>query len=125
MNILKICSFNAKSHQVSLRITVRVPCLPELKQGRLGKQLKTRILLLRCSVARAAEAFSAKTLKSPSKALFLARMGTVLLSHTINSSVQAEVWLVLRERRKETKFLFIPGEKKREREIFKNYTSMF
>lgn len=84
---------------------------PELNKACLGKQLKIRILLLHCSVTQAAGAFSAKSLNSPSKAVFLARMRTVLLSHTINSSVQAEVWLMLRLRR-ETTIFFLPGKKK-------------
>lgn len=85
---------------------------PELNKASLGKQLKIRILLLHCSVTQAAGAFSTKSLKSPSKAVFLARMRTVLLSHTINSSVQAEVWLMLRLRR-ETTIFFLPGKKKK------------
>ena len=86
---------------------------PELNKACLGKQLKIRILLLHCSVTQAAGAFTAKSLKSPSKAVFLARMRTVLLSHTINSSVQAEVWLMLRRLGRETKIFFLPGKKKK------------
>lgn len=93
---------------------------PELNKACLGKQLKIRILLLHCSVTQAAGACSAKSLKSPSKAVFLARMRTVLLSHTINSSVQAEVWLMLRLRR-ETIF-FLPGKKKKR--LKKNCTNL-
>lgn len=95
---------------------------PELNKACLGKQLKIRILLLHCSVTQAAGAFSAKSLKSPSKAVFLARMRTVLLSHTINSSIQAEVWLMLRSLGRETKTFFLPGKKK---EIKKNASIYF
>lgn len=87
---------------------------PELNKACLGKQLKIRILLLHCSVTQAAGAFSAKSLKSPSKAVFLARMRTVLLSHTINSSLCTSRGLVnAQETGKRNKDLLSSRKKKR------------
>lgn len=62
--------------------------------------------------------------ESPSNEVFLARVRIILLSHTINCSIQAEDWLMLKRLRRETKILFLPEKKKRLKKKT-NYTHMF